>query len=144
MLFRRGHGLNCLKSWGDILLSGKYDTDQESIDFAEESGACTNALTLPPKHLLFAKDYIGMIMTSGQTFIHATSAVRIEDQDFFYKDWILPRIHNSLNPPLSPQILNQIPKLCNARVEMNTQKTETLDFSSGRKRKRQGQKNWVL
>jgi hypothetical protein len=64
----------CKRSWGNILLSGKYDTDQESLDEAENIGKCLNLLILPSKHLLFAKDYIGMAFTSGQTFLHMTAA----------------------------------------------------------------------
>lgn len=64
----------CLKAWERILLSGRFNTDQESMDEAERQGACPNALTLPGKHLLFAKDYIGMALTSGQTFLHLTAA----------------------------------------------------------------------
>lgn len=100
---RRNAGTKCLKAWQTILLSGKYDTDQESIDDAERSsGECNNLITLPPKHILFAKDYIGMALTTGQTFIHLTGAGRMDEQDSFYRNFIVPRIYNSLNPPLLP------------------------------------------
>lgn len=64
----------CMRAWETILLSGRYNTDQESLDEAERSGACPSALVLPAKHLLFAKDYIGMALTAGQTFLHLTAA----------------------------------------------------------------------
>lgn len=65
---------SCMEAWEKILLSGMFTTDQESIDEAERIGACSRALVLPSKHLLFAKDYIGMMLTSGQTFLHLTAA----------------------------------------------------------------------
>ena len=64
----------CMKAWERILLSGQYNTDQESMDEAERIGACPRSLILPAKHLLFAKDYIGMALTAGQTFLHLTAA----------------------------------------------------------------------
>lgn len=107
MWFKRGAGDQCLKSWDTVLLSGKYGTDQQSLDEAELTlGDCPNALTMPAKHLLFAKDYIGMFLTGGQTFIHVTAAGRKDEQDYFYREWIIPLIRNSLHPPLHPDILN--------------------------------------
>jgi hypothetical protein len=64
----------CMAAWETILLSGRFNTDQESLDEAERIGACPSALVLPGKHLLFAKDYIGMALTAGQTFLHLTAA----------------------------------------------------------------------
>jgi hypothetical protein len=64
----------CMTAWETILLSGRFNTDQESLDEAERIGACPSALVLPGKHLLFAKDYIGMALTAGQTFLHLTAA----------------------------------------------------------------------
>lgn len=64
----------CMNAWERILLSGQYNTDQESMDEAERIGACPRSLILPAKHLLFAKDYIGMALTAGQTFLHLTAA----------------------------------------------------------------------
>lgn len=64
----------CMSAWETILLSGRFNTDQESLDEAERIGACPSALILPGKHLLFAKDYIGMALTAGQTFLHLTAA----------------------------------------------------------------------
>ena len=69
-----GRDQSCMEAWEKILLSGMFTTDQESIDEAERIGACPRALVLPSKHLLFAKDYIGMMLTSGQTFLHLTAA----------------------------------------------------------------------
>ena len=69
-----GRGQPCMVAWENILLSGRFTTDQESMDEAERVGACPHALVLPSKHLLFAKDYIAMMFTSGQTFLHLTAA----------------------------------------------------------------------
>jgi hypothetical protein len=107
---RRGKGEACLKKWEEILLSGRFDTDQQSLDAAEHEGACTNMLSFPTRHLLFAKDYIAMALTSGQTFIHLTAAGRPEDTDYFYREIVVPRIRNSLHPPLNPK------KLVNRKV----------------------------
>lgn len=49
---RRDANMQCMRKWEEILLSGKYDTDQESIDDAERTGACPRALSLPDRHLL--------------------------------------------------------------------------------------------
>lgn len=105
LFMRRNFGQNCLSGWEKILLSGKYDTDQESLDEAERLGYCPNLVMMPPKHLLFAKDYIGMMLTSGQTFIHFTSAVRMDTQDYFYKKLVVPNLRRSLNPPLRSSLL---------------------------------------
>jgi hypothetical protein len=105
MWMRRGYGNKCLKTWESILLSGKYNTDQQSLDSAEQNGSCSHSISFPTRHLLFAKDYIGMFLTSGQTFIHLTAAGRASEQDFFYRDYIIPMIRNSLHPPLNPNIL---------------------------------------
>jgi hypothetical protein len=99
---RRGKGERCLKKWEEVLLSGKFDTDQESLDHAEKLGACPHSFSLPTRHLLFAKDYIAMVFTSGQTFVHLTAAGRPEDTDYFYREIMVPRIRNSLHPPLNP------------------------------------------
>ena len=77
---RRGYGEKCLAEWGNILTSGKYDTDQESLDEAEKIGSCSALVNIPSRHLLFAKDYIGYFFTTGQTFVHVTAAGRIETQ----------------------------------------------------------------
>ena len=102
MFLNRQSAGNCLKSWKDILLSGKFNTDQESLDFAEKNGTCVRNFFFPRRHLLFAKDYLAMIFTSGQTFIHLTAAARPEEQGYFYREIVLPRIRNSLHPPLNP------------------------------------------
>jgi hypothetical protein len=100
----RGLGTDCLAAWAKVLRSGRYGTDQESLDYVEAKGNCSHMVALPSRHLLFAKDYIGMIFTSGQTFIHLTAANRMDSQDFFYRDYVIPRIRNSLHPPLKPFI----------------------------------------
>ena len=100
MYFRRGMGTGCLEAWHKILLSGKYGTDQQSLDEAELLGYCPNAHFLPKKHLLFAKDYIAMIFTSGQTFIHMTSAGRLATQDLFYRNIVVPRLR-TISPSLN-------------------------------------------
>lgn len=93
---------SCLKAWAKVLGSGMYDTDQESLDFSERNGSCRNAVAIPSRHLLFAKDYIAMMFTSGQTFIHLTAVNHKEDQDYFYREIVVPRVRNSLHPPLRP------------------------------------------
>jgi hypothetical protein len=90
LLFTKSAGKNCLKKWQDIILSGQFDTDQESLDEAENSGVCDRMSAFPSNHLLFAKDYIGMMLTSGSTFLHMTAAARIESQDPFYSNVIVP------------------------------------------------------
>lgn len=112
MYLRRNHGVECMKYWASLLSSGKYDTDQESLDDSEKSGHCSKTIAIPSRHLLFAKDYIGMVLTSGQTFVHLTAANRAEDQDYFYKDVIIPRVRNSLHPPLKPYTGKEKPKEC--------------------------------
>jgi hypothetical protein len=107
---RRGKGEACLKKWEEILLSGRFDTDQQSLDAAELVGACTNMLSYPTSHRLFALEYSARPHTSGQTFIHLTAAGRPEDTDYFYREIVVPRIRNSLHPPLNPK------KLVNRKV----------------------------
>ena len=93
-----------MDAWHKRLLSGRFGTDQESLDDAERSGACPTlrSLALPRRHLLFAKDYIGMVLTSGQTFLHLTAAGRLASQDMFYRDIIVPRLRNGLRPQVNP------------------------------------------
>jgi len=103
VIIRRGSTKNpptCLSAWEKIILSGNFDTDQESLDSADRQGHCSTAMELPSKHLLFAKDYIGMALTSGHTFIHLTGAGHMQDQGYLYREIIVPRIYSSLNPPL--------------------------------------------
>lgn len=102
----RGQSDQCMKGWASILSSGMFNTDQESLDFAEKNGSCPQALSMPSRHLLFAKDYIAMLFTSGQTFIHLTSANRADNNDYFYRDLVVPRIRNSLHPPLRSYQVN--------------------------------------
>lgn len=90
-----------MNAWREILLSGKYDTDQESLDEAERIGACPKALSFPTRHLLFAKDYIAMVLSSGQTFVHFTSAGRLQTQDYFYRAVVVPRLRQSMSPTLN-------------------------------------------
>lgn len=97
----------CMKAWDNVLRSGKFDTDQESIDEAERNGHCSTMIKLPFRHLLFAKDYLMMIFRSGQSFIHLTSAGRLESQGFFYRDIVVPRIRASLHPPLDLSMLSK-------------------------------------
>lgn len=75
----------CLTAWESILLSGRFDTDQESLDEAERLGFCSSVLPFPSTHLLFAKDYLGWIFTSSQTFVHVTAAGRLQDQVSRYR-----------------------------------------------------------
>jgi hypothetical protein len=108
MYLSRSHSETCLKEWGLILSSGKYTTDQESIDQSEVSGFCPRSVVIPSRHLLFAKDYLAMIFTSGQTFVHLTAANRPEDTDYFYREIVVPRIRNALHPPLRPYVPNSV------------------------------------
>jgi hypothetical protein len=126
---RRGKGETCLRKWEEILLSGRFDTDQQSLDAAEQEGACAQVYSFPTRHLLFAKDYIAMVFTSGQTFVHLTAAGRPEDTDYFYREMVVPRIRNSLHPPLNPSKLLRR-KVCAAKTigaqnEGNTAPAET-------------------
>jgi len=100
MIFRRGQNSNCLNAWREILLSGKYSTDQQSLDEADRLGKCTGGLILPSNHLLFAKDYFGMLLTSGQTFVHLTAIANIDSQDYVYSHLVVPHIRHSLVPAL--------------------------------------------
>lgn len=93
---QRGVGTQCLSAWAEILLSGQFDTDQESIDEAERQGRCPNAMSFSSTHLLFAKDYFAMFLTPSRTFVHLTAISRIDSQDFFYKNYIVPNVRSSL------------------------------------------------
>lgn len=107
------HATNkCMKNWKNIILSGKFDTDQQSMDVTDAAGHCPHMISLLTKHLIFAKDYIAMTLLDKPTFWHVTGAGRPEEQDWFYSTWILPRLYYSLHPPLNPKILNT-PKKCN-------------------------------
>jgi hypothetical protein len=103
---------SCMRMWSDNLLSGKFDTDQEAVDAAEQVGACPVARSLSTRYLLFAKDYIGMLLSSGQTFIHVTGAERMATQDFFYREVITPRIYKSLEPAVSRNTLTAMKASC--------------------------------
>jgi hypothetical protein len=100
MILRRGQGSKCLQAWADLLKSGRYGTDQESLDAAERSGACRKAYMLPSQYLLFAKDYIAALLTTGHTFVHVTSAARLGQQDSFYRSFVVPRIRGAMRGQL--------------------------------------------
>lgn len=102
MWFKRNMGSQCLNTWKEILLSGRFKTDQESLDEAERSGACPNALHFPTRHLLFAKDYIAMMLTAGQSFVHLTAAGRLEDSDYFYREFVIPNLRKASGNAHSP------------------------------------------
>ncbi len=112
MYFERAKTNVCLQAWEKILLSGKYGTDQQSLDEAEKLGYCPNAVILPTKYLLFAKDYLGMLFTSDHTFVHMTSAAKLDSQDFFYRSYIVPKLRSSLSPRLNSGILESGAKRC--------------------------------
>ena len=95
---RRGYGSSCLEAWGELLHSGRFTTDQESVDEAEKIGKCQAIVPLPGKHLLFGKDYIAMLFRTGHTFTHITAAARMDTQDYFYSDIVVPLIKSSLRP----------------------------------------------
>ncbi len=126
---RRGKGEACLQKWGELLLSGQFNTDQESLDAAEKAGACPNLFSFPTRHLLFAKDYIAMVFTSGQTFVHLTAAGRPEDTDYFYREIMVPHIRNSLHPPLNPNKLLRR-KVCKAGTPVDALKQAATSTAS--------------
>lgn len=88
MIFRRELGLQCLDTWASILKSGKYPTDQESLDNSYEY--CPNAIELPTKHLLFAKDILGFLFLRGYTFLHLTGANKLAEQNYIYRHLLFP------------------------------------------------------
>jgi hypothetical protein len=104
---------SCMRAWAHVLSSGMFDTDQESLDFVEKNGSCPHATALPSRHLLFAKDYIAMIFSSGQTFMHLTAINRQDEMpDYFYREIVVPRLRNSLHPPLRPYHPDKQSKQC--------------------------------
>ncbi len=92
ILAKRDHGDKCMAQWSNNITGGKFDSDQESLDEAENAGMCEHTLTMPPSYLLFAKDYIGMALTSGHTFLHVTAAGRPDSQGYFYKFLVMPSL----------------------------------------------------
>lgn len=88
----------CMTAWREILLSGKYDTDQESIDEADSTGKCKHNVAFSSRHLLFAKDYFASFLTPSRTFVHLTAISRLDTQDYFYQYYIVPGIKSSLRP----------------------------------------------
>ena len=97
VVLRRNMGMRCLSEWERILKSGVFDTDQQSIDLAENEKYCPNALALPTSHLMFAKDYLAVILTNDRTFLHMTGAGRMDAQDIFYKLVVLPYFRKSFS-----------------------------------------------
>jgi len=116
LLTKRNSGNKCLNNWKHIISSGKYDTDQESLDEAEANGSCKNTLTMPPSYLLFAKDYIGMALTNGHTFLHVTAAGRPEQQGFFYKNIIMPNLRGKLEKEEDLKSIEKSPQCINAKI----------------------------
>jgi hypothetical protein len=104
---RRGHGTKCMNAWDTILRSGKYNTDQQSLDEAESSGSCSKLIAFPEKHLLFGKDYIAMIFRTGHTFTHLTATARLNTQDYFYSNLVVPLIRSSLRPEVDRAIIDK-------------------------------------
>jgi hypothetical protein len=88
----------CIDEWRNVLLSGRYNTDQQSVDYAEEKGHCPHTLAFSSRHLLFAKDYFAAFLTPARTFIHLTSVSRMDSQDPFYRYYVVPNIKASLRP----------------------------------------------
>lgn len=89
---------SCVDEWRNVLLSGRYDTDQQSIDYAESKGHCPNSLAFSSRHLLFAKDYFAAFLTPARTFVHLTAVSRMDTQDPFYRYYVVPNIKSSLKP----------------------------------------------
>jgi hypothetical protein len=90
VVLKRGHGQECLAAWERILQSGTYSTDQQSMDQAELNGECKHLIALSANHLLFAKDYLAVLLTNSRTFLHMTGAGRMSEQDVFYRSFALP------------------------------------------------------
>lgn len=88
----------CIDEWRNVLLSGRYDTDQQSIDYAEAKGHCSAPLAFSSRHLLFAKDYFAAFLTPARTFVHLTAVSRMDTQDPFYRYYVVPNIKSSLRP----------------------------------------------
>jgi len=88
MIFKRELGIQCLDTWASILSSGKYPSDQESLDNSQEY--CHNAIELPSKHLLFAKDILGFLFLREYTFLHLTGANKLSEQNYIYRNFIYP------------------------------------------------------
>ena len=88
MIFKRELGLQCLNSWANMLTSGKYPTDQESLDNSHEY--CHNAIELPSKHILFAKDILGFLFLRGYTYLHLTGANKLAEQNYIYRTFMFP------------------------------------------------------
>jgi hypothetical protein len=89
---------SCIDEWRKVLLSGRYNTDQQSVDYAEEKGHCPHTLAFSSRHLLFAKDYFAAFLTPARTFVHLTSVSRMDSQDPFYRYYVVPNIKASLRP----------------------------------------------
>ena len=114
MWIRRGSGVRCMRVWERLLLSDKYDSDQQALDVAEgeDENACPRAMELSFRHLLFAKDYLMMLFRGGQTFIHFTAAGRTEDQNSFYSGLAMPVLRGSIRPKLDTTLLDKGDKQC--------------------------------
>ena len=111
LLLFRERGANCLEVWGSTILSKRYETDQESLDEAEISGACSKILPFTSSNLLFAKDYLAMAFTSGSVFWHVTAGARLEEQDSFYGKLVVPYLRYYLQDKVDSGILNKS-KMC--------------------------------
>lgn len=108
LLHRHGAGNDsCMRAWAAALRSGAHASDQQAMDAAEAAGDCPLAVALSPQHLLFAKDYLGTLLVSGQTFVHLTGVERMHQQDYFYREIVAPRLYRSLEPHVSRSILVQ-------------------------------------
>lgn len=105
LLMFREKGNKCLEAWGTTILSSRYDTDQESLDEAEAAGACSNILPFASSNLLFAKDYLAMVFTSGSVFWHVTAGARLQEQDSFYAKMVVPYLRYCLRDRVDPNIL---------------------------------------
>mmetsp|Transcript_20561 Transcript_20561/g.21229 ORF Transcript_20561/g.21229 Transcript_20561/m.21229 type:complete len:121 (+) Transcript_20561:3-365(+) len=107
---------NCIVEWRNVLLSGRYTTDQQSIDYAEKKGDCPDTLAFSSSHLLFAKDYFAAFLTPARTFIHLTAVSRMDSQDPFYRYYIVPNVKSSLKPAGLNLKLYETNKKCSKEV----------------------------
>ena len=120
MWARRGAGEKCMAAWADLLSQGRFDSDQQALDAVElDMGACSRAMALSFRHLLFAKDYLMMLFRGGQTFIHFTAAGRAEDRDAFYSNLVMPLLRGNIRPKLDLSLLDH-PKVCTKEHPLQT------------------------
>lgn len=111
MWLQREAGKDCLQAWERLITSGKYYADQEAMDQAEKDQFCSNILAFPSRHLLFARDYLALAFTSSRSFLHLTSAVRLQSQDYLYREVVVPALMSPVIRELDHRYLEE-PSSC--------------------------------